>query len=101
MADKEDLFSEYGIRTCKQEEIHDVDAIIVAVAHDEFRSLELEEIKQMIRPRTTLKTEGLVQAAATSENKSICGNDGCVLIDVKGIFDRKEAEEAGYLYWRM
>jgi UDP-N-acetyl-D-galactosamine dehydrogenase len=28
-------------------------------------------------------------------------NKGYVLIDVKGIFDRHEAESMGYLYWRL
>ncbi|MBZ4644419.1 MAG: hypothetical protein JG767_2028, partial [Deferribacteraceae bacterium] len=30
-----------------------------------------------------------------------CDNRKQVLIDVKGIFDRKEAENMNYLYWRL
>ena len=38
------------------------------------------------------------EAAATSEEARVYKD---VLIDVKGIFDRKKAEELNFLYWRL
>jgi hypothetical protein len=38
------------------------------------------------------------EAAATSEEACVYKD---VLIDVKGIFDRKKAEELNFLYWRL
>lgn len=76
LADKEDLWNEYRINPCTVEEIEDMDAIIFAVPHEAFNSIKLEDIKRMIR------------------------ND-CVLIDIKGMFNRKEAEDMNFLYWRL
>jgi len=39
------------------------------------------------------------EADATINND--CQNTKNVLIDVKGIFNRKEAEKLEYLYWRL
>jgi UDPglucose 6-dehydrogenase/UDP-N-acetyl-D-galactosamine dehydrogenase len=50
-----------------------VDGVIVAVAHDEFRRMELEDLKRMI-------------------------NNKPVLIDVRGIFDEEEVKRKGFYY---
>ena len=50
-----------------------VDCVIVAVAHDEFRRMELEDLKRMM-------------------------NNKPVLIDVRGIFDEEEAKRKGFYY---
>ncbi|CCU83374.1 hypothetical protein PHOSAC3_10003 [Mesotoga infera] len=39
-----------------------------------------------------MKLEGL---------KNLYSNNKHVLIDIKGLFDRKEAEEMNYIYWRL
>jgi UDP-N-acetyl-D-galactosamine dehydrogenase len=96
VGDKEDLWREYRINPSKIEEIIDIDAAIFAVSHDEFKTIKLEDIKKMFR-----STDMIGEVAATAEsNVRICRND-CVVIDVKGMFDRKEAEQIGYLYWRL
>lgn len=78
VADKEDFVKEYGINISKVEEVVDVDAIIFAVSHDEFKNIKLEELKKHYH------------------------NTNCpVLIDVKGLFDKKEAEKQGFIYWRL
>ena len=59
------------------DEIKDMDAVILAVAHDEFIGLKMEEVNRLF------------------------GEGGRVLLDVKGLFDRKEYEAAGYHYWRL
>lgn len=67
----------YGIEFTDFESIHDMDAIVLAVSHDEFKSL------------------------AISQMNSMFGEGKKILIDIKGIMNRKEYEEAGYLYWRL
>ncbi|MFJ5621689.1 nucleotide sugar dehydrogenase [Peribacillus loiseleuriae] len=77
IADKEDLWHEYRINPCKIEEIKEMDALIFAVPHEEFKSFNLEKIRGMY------------------------WNHKPVLIDVKGMFNRIEAVNMNYLYWRL
>jgi UDP-N-acetyl-D-glucosamine/UDP-N-acetyl-D-galactosamine dehydrogenase len=100
-ASKEDLWREYRINPCKAEDIADMDAVIFAVSHEEFKSIKLEDIKKMFKVTERFNTDGMNEVAASSEfNVDIEKND-CVLIDIKGMFNRKEAEDMGYLYWRL
>lgn len=78
VADKEDLLSEYGVKTNPMEEIKKIDGAIFAVPHEEFSDVKLEDIKKMF-------------------NKT----DKCVLTDIKGMFNRQEAEDMNFLYWRL
>lgn len=77
VCDKEQLWREHQIYLVPLDEITDMDAIIFAVGHDTFASINLETIKTMYRHHPP------------------------VLIDVKGIFDRKEAEYMNFLYWSL
>lgn len=77
VADKEELWHEYGLKLSDIKDIKNVDALIFAVSHDEFKPLTLEHLKNLYN------------------------NNKHVLIDVKGLFDRKEAEEMNYIYWRL
>ncbi len=67
----------YGIRFTPLEEIRGMDAVIVAVSHEAFRSL------------------------GTGELASLYGGEKRVLVDVKGLFDRAVFEQAGFVYWRL
>jgi len=67
----------YGIEFAEVSTVKDMDAVVVAVAHDEFKSYTIKDMDSFFK----------------DENK-IC-------IDVKGIFNRKEFEQAGYCYWRL
>lgn len=79
-ANESDAMHEYGITLARLEDIKDADCIIVAVAHDEFKALSLEEIKMLFRNST----------------------DGeKVLIDVKGLYSVSELEKSGMKYWRL
>ncbi len=80
VADWEEARHEYGISFVNMYEIKNVDAVILAVAHEEFADLTQSDLDQMYKD-------------VPNENK--------VLIDVKGILNRKEYEEAGYKYWRL
>ena len=55
-----------------------MDAVILAVAHEEFSSLSIDEMK-----------------------KFYSGEHKPVLLDIKGLLNRKEYEAAGYVYWRL
>ena len=79
-ASERDAMHEYGVTLTKFEDIKDADCIIVAVAHNEFKELSLDEIKK------------LYKKSADSEK---------VLIDVKGLYSVNELEDAGFTYWRL
>jgi len=53
-----------------------MDCVIVAVAHNEFKKMKLENVKKFT-------------------------NDKPVLIDVRGMFDEQEANEKGFCYKRI
>ena len=75
-ADKQECLKEYGIMLCEAEDALPVDAVICAVGHDEYKSIALRDMKKWF--------EG-----------------GGVLIDVKGIYDEKEAIKQSMSYWRL
>ena len=75
-ADKQECLKEYGIMLCEMEDALPVDAVICAVGHDEYKSIALRDMKKWF--------EG-----------------GGVLIDVKGIYDEKEAIKQSMSYWRL
>ena len=85
IADENEVKREYGIELTKFENIKNMDAVIVAVGHKEYMELTLESIKKLYEENPEL---------LNSEDK-------LVLVDVKGIFDKKEAQLKNYLYWRL
>ena len=68
----------YGIKFGTMDDVKDMDAVIIAVAHDEFMKLTKEDIKGFFNPNNSVK----------------------VLADIKGILDRKEYEN-DFAYWRL
>lgn len=99
VADEEDLWSTYGIKLHNIEDIEDMDAIIFAVPHEEFKTIKLEDIKKLYNQRWNGYSNAIDEVAATSELED--ENPKYVLIDIKGMFNRKEAEDMNYLYWRL
>ncbi|MGL5560195.1 MAG: nucleotide sugar dehydrogenase [Paraclostridium dentum] len=85
IADENEAKREYGVDLTKFENIKNMDAVIVAVGHKEYMELNLESIKKLYEEKP---------ASLNSEDK-------LVLVDVKGIFDKKEAQLKNYLYWRL
>lgn len=85
IADENEVKREYGVDLTKFENIKNMDAVIVAVGHKEYMELTLESIKKLYEENPEL---------LNSEDK-------LVLVDVKGIFDKKEAQLKNYLYWRL
>lgn len=101
VADKESLWKEYRINPCDVEEIKEMDAVIFAVPHEEFKAISLRDINMMFGSPEYLNLDAMKEVAATSEFELGNSNDGSVLIDLKGMFNRKEAEKMGFLYWRL
>lgn len=79
-ADADEAKRLYGITFADMNAITDCDAVILAVAHDAFRSLTAADLNRLFK-----KTE----------------NGKKVLVDIKGLLDRKAYEAAGYNYWRL
>ena len=77
IADIEEAKRLYGVDFCKMEEIKEVDAVILAVAHEGFKSIDMDKMD------------------------SLYADGNKVLIDIKGILKRKQYEDAGYCYWRL
>ncbi len=79
-ADADEAEHLYGMRFVDINTIKGCDAVILAVAHEEFKTFTKTDFDQMF--------------------KSV-DNSKKVLIDIKGLLDRKEYENAGYNYWRL
>ena len=97
VADAEEVRHEYGINLHSFASLSELDAVIFAVAHNEFLSLDLEKLKRFYKENT----EQLIydEVAATLSNDFTSPQH--VLIDVKGIFDQEQAKELNFLYWRL
>ncbi len=80
VADAEEGKQHYGIEFVDISTVKDMDAVIIAVGHTEFMSFDMSEIDAFF---------------ASGDNS------GKVLVDVKGVLDRKIYTEAGYQYWRL
>ncbi len=79
-ASERDAMHEYGVTLTKIEDVADADCVIVAVAHNEFKSLSLEDIKKLF-------------GSAPDEEK--------VFIDVKGIYGIEALKASGMRWWRL
>ena len=79
-ASEQDAIHEYGVTLTKLEDVKDADCIIVAVAHNEFKALNLNDFKKMYRE---------------------CTNSEKVLLDVKGLYKIDEFKASGMRYWRL
>lgn len=93
VADREDLYNTYGIKLQEIEEIKNVDAVIFAVPHDEFKNIDLTKVKDLYNDRWNGNKE--TDTSQPDEKPKY------VLADIKGMFNRKEAENMDYLYWRL
>ena len=80
-ASDRDAMIEYGVTLTKLEDVKDADCVIVAVAHDEYRALSLDDIKKLYR-RDRMDSEK-------------------VLLDVKGLYNIEELKKLGMRWWRL
>jgi UDP-N-acetyl-D-galactosamine dehydrogenase len=76
-ADAVEVEREYGFPLGTVDEGHPVDALVVAVAHDQYRGL------------------------AAAHLKALCRGDRPVLADLKALYDRHEAAQQGFSVFRL
>ena len=98
VADEEDLWRTYRIKLCSIGEINGADAVVFAVSHNEFRNMKLKDIRNLYNQKWKGCPQTMNEVATATEE--VC-NRKYVLVDVKGMFNRKEAESMGFLYWRL
>ena len=76
-ANNDHVQAEYNITLTSIESFQDLDAIILAVGHDEFRHMAPEKFKQM------------------------CNGKKNVMADLKSVFDKKTLEDQGFDVFRL
>lgn len=69
----------YGITFGSLKDVKDMDAVVVAVAHDVFAKLTKADVDKFYK----------------------AGNEKKVLADIKGMFDKEEYMTSDYYYWRL
>lgn len=79
-ASERDAMHEYGVTLTALENAKGADCIIVAVGHNEFKAMSLEQIKGMFKN---------------------CADNKKVLIDVKGLYSITALKESGIRFWRL
>jgi UDP-N-acetyl-D-galactosamine dehydrogenase len=76
-ADADEAKRLYGIEFAGLDAVRNMDAVILAVAHDEFKALTPADLNKFFAPGRK------------------------VLLDIKAVFSRSVYEGAGYVYWRL
>ena len=76
-ADAEEVQHEYGLKLGVIDAAHPVDALVVAVGHNEYRHAQLTDLR------------------------TLCRGDKPVLSDVKSLYDRHAAATAGFTVFRL
>jgi len=77
VAEKDQVYKEYRIKIVEYGDINNMDAAVFCVAHDDFKKIDLLELKSRFR------------------------NKYPYIFDIKGIFDREATEKVGFKYWRL
>ena len=78
LANKLEAVKEYGVELKSIEDIEEIDALIIAVAHNEYKKLNIKTFKEKFKDKNNM-----------------------VLIDIKGILNKEEAIKEGYKFWRL
>ncbi len=76
-ADAEEVAHEYGLQLGEVDAGHPVDALVVAVGHNEYRGASLTELR------------------------ALCRGEQPVLVDVKSLFDAQDARDSGFSVFRL
>lgn len=76
-ADKTEVMNEYSIELVNLNELNNLDSIIVAVGHDEFRNLEATDLK------------------------ALCSFENPVFADIKSIYEKQQILDLGFTLFRL
>lgn len=79
VADKLEAKKEYGVDIIPLENVSNLDCVVLAVAHDEFKFLGIELIDKLF-----------------GKNKK-----DKLVIDIKGIYEKEILKSRGYSYWQL
>ena len=79
-ASERDAMHEYGVTLTKLEDVKNADCLIVAVGHNEFRSMSTMQLKKLFKD-------------VPDEEK--------VLVDVKSLYRLDELKASGMRFWRL
>lgn len=79
-ASEQDSKHEYGVILTPMEDIKDLDCLILAVAHNEFRQMSIKECLRFFKD---------------------IPNDEKVLVDVKGIYSVEDLKKTEMKWWRL
>lgn len=79
-ASERDALKEYGVVLTDLRSVKEADCIIVAVAHNEFKSLSIDSLNSMYKDMP---------------------NNEKVFIDVKGLYKIEELKKSGLVWWRL
>jgi UDP-N-acetyl-D-galactosamine dehydrogenase len=77
VADKQEALEEYKIQLNSIDELKSVDAVICAVAHNDFKQISIDQLTSMYN------------------------DDKKVLIDIKGLYNKAELDKSEFIYWRL
>ena len=80
LADADEVRNTYHLQLTRFDELRDLDCVILAVAHEAYRKLSINELDALF-----------AQLPANEK----------VVIDIKSILKRDALEEAGFRYWRL
>ena len=80
VADAPDAKRFYGVDLVDIGELNDLDCLIIAVAHKEFKALSNEDLGRMFKNED---------------------NSHRIIVDVKGVRNKNELKDLGYKYWRL
>lgn len=78
-ADADEAKRLYNISFQNIEDVNEMDAVVIAVAHKQFSSLEKKDIDNYFTKTNSKK----------------------ILVDIKGILDKNQYSDEEYLYWRL
>lgn len=76
VAEPHEAEEEYGIHLVRLEDVKHADAVIAAVAHTEFKAMDVGALNKVTGPNTPF-------------------------MDVKSVFNRAKLEQAGFSVWRL
>ncbi|MBN2078876.1 MAG: nucleotide sugar dehydrogenase [Spirochaetes bacterium] len=77
LANPDEVRHEYRVELSDISTIRDIDAIVLAVAHEEYLSFDIDMMKSLFRDQNP------------------------ILVDIKSIMDRCRIESKGFLYWSL
>ncbi len=80
-ASREEALREYGVELSALKDVPKADCVIVAVGHDTFRAMTVDQLKALFKPELA------------DEEK--------VLVDVKGLYSIAALKAAGLRFWRL